>query len=270
MAERKAIAAVDETAVLTLCARRCALCVGLRADLAEKKGQIAHIDQDPSNNKLDNLIFLCIDCHDTYDSTTRQSKGITAGEVREYRSRLHNTIATSLAMLPRLEAELAAVRQREEHLSQERIVHDREVFARAKSLMTEQQLVSVLDQLQADDSYTRQGIAPIDHFYRFFGEVGNSYVIDDLDVANNRLREKLSELRGFISIHFFVYPLHFMTENDCQYCLYPELSVDRAGKGRTGDSARYNEFTVQLDERCRAVREAYLQYRRLIKQVLLR
>jgi uncharacterized membrane protein YgcG len=68
--------------------RRCAICFGLHRDLNRKKGQIAHLDRDPNNNAPGNLVFLCMDHHDEYDSTTRQSKGLTEIEVERYRKEL--------------------------------------------------------------------------------------------------------------------------------------------------------------------------------------
>ena len=66
----------------------------LHEDDALKKGQIAHLDQDPSNNNLANLAFLCLDHHDEYDSKTSQSKGLTKGEIVRYRDELYAANAT--------------------------------------------------------------------------------------------------------------------------------------------------------------------------------
>jgi uncharacterized membrane protein YgcG len=74
--------------VLAESRRRCAVCYGLNNDASKKKGQIAHLDQDAANNSESNLIFLCFDHHDDYDSTTRQAKGLTQLELLEYRSQL--------------------------------------------------------------------------------------------------------------------------------------------------------------------------------------
>jgi glycosidase len=46
-----------ETKLLIKSGRRCPLCVYLKNDFDIKNLQIAHIDNDPSNNDLDNLIF---------------------------------------------------------------------------------------------------------------------------------------------------------------------------------------------------------------------
>jgi hypothetical protein len=72
---RKKVTPETQKSVLTDSLRRCCLCYCLLGDESVKKGQIAHIDHDNSNNKESNLAFLCLDHHDEYDSKTSQSKG---------------------------------------------------------------------------------------------------------------------------------------------------------------------------------------------------
>jgi hypothetical protein len=57
-----------------------------------KKGQIAHIDRDSTNNTLSNLAYLCLEHHEEYDSRSRQAKGLTPDELRNYRDELHSSI----------------------------------------------------------------------------------------------------------------------------------------------------------------------------------
>jgi hypothetical protein len=89
---RKRIPAGVEATVLVMSRRRCCVCFGLNRDISIKAGQIAHLDQRPNNNDLDNLAFMCFEHHDQYDSRTRQSKGLTAREVRHFRKELHEVI----------------------------------------------------------------------------------------------------------------------------------------------------------------------------------
>lgn len=77
-----------ETEVLSQSKRRCCICFVLDRILEETKGQIAHLDKNPSNNSVDNLAFLCLEHHDDYDSKTSQSKNFTIGEVKLYRAKL--------------------------------------------------------------------------------------------------------------------------------------------------------------------------------------
>ena len=86
---RKRLSTEVETEVIWQSMRRCCLCYGLNRDAAMKSGQIAHLDKKPSNNSLNNLAYLCLEHHDAYDSTTRQSKGLTIAEVKRYRDELY-------------------------------------------------------------------------------------------------------------------------------------------------------------------------------------
>jgi hypothetical protein len=85
---RKPLRPQVETDVLIECARRCCLCYGLEGDFSEKKGQIAHLDRDRTNNRKSNLAWLCQPHHDEYDTERRQTKGITITEVKRYQLEL--------------------------------------------------------------------------------------------------------------------------------------------------------------------------------------
>ena len=86
---RRKIAQSTQTEVFVLSRRRCCVCYGLNHDAAVKKGQLAHLDGNPSNNVLDNLAYLCFDHHDELDTKPSQSKGLTVLEVRRYRNDLY-------------------------------------------------------------------------------------------------------------------------------------------------------------------------------------
>src|SRR5437899_1178647 len=78
-----------ETDVLLASRRRCCLCVFLKNRDEERRGQIAHLNHDPSDPRFENLVWLCLEHHDEYDGKTSQSKGITPDEVRTYRDQLY-------------------------------------------------------------------------------------------------------------------------------------------------------------------------------------
>lgn len=106
MANRKKIQPDVVADITTASRRRCCICFGLNQDNAEKKGQLAHLDRDASNNSPDNLAFLCLDHHDQYDSRPSQAKGLTIEEVKRYRTELLAFVAHSL---PAPDAEIIAV-----------------------------------------------------------------------------------------------------------------------------------------------------------------
>src|SRR4051812_6867752 len=90
---RAAISKEIETAVLTASRRKCCLCYYLDGRQEKRKGQIAHINHDRSDPTFENLVWLCLEHHDEFDSNTSQSKGITPEEVKKYRDRLHRELA---------------------------------------------------------------------------------------------------------------------------------------------------------------------------------
>ncbi len=93
MAKQKKSKDKREVEVLTKSRRRCCVCFGLKRNLKIKKGQIAHVDGNKHNNKLDNLAFLCLPHHDQLDTKTSQSKGLKKDEVKQYRNELYTHFA---------------------------------------------------------------------------------------------------------------------------------------------------------------------------------
>jgi len=94
---RASIPEAVQTAVLLRSRRRCCLCFGLNRDTGMKNGQIAHIDRDHANATEDNLVFLCLEHHDAYDSRPSQRKGFTRAEVKAYRAELSRSLGSAFA-----------------------------------------------------------------------------------------------------------------------------------------------------------------------------
>jgi hypothetical protein len=90
-----------ETRLLITSKRRCCLCYFLDNITEVQKGQVCHLDQNPNNSRLTNLVWLCLKHHDEFDSKTRQSKGITVGEIREYRNQLYKILGTQDIPIPK-------------------------------------------------------------------------------------------------------------------------------------------------------------------------
>jgi hypothetical protein len=92
--QRRNPATSVETQVLTASQRKCCLCYYLAEVRTHRKGQIAHLNQDPSNSDFENLVWLCLEHHDEFDSQTSQSKGFTVQEVKTYRDRLYRELGS--------------------------------------------------------------------------------------------------------------------------------------------------------------------------------
>jgi hypothetical protein len=244
--------------ILTKSRRRCVLCFGLSGDLREKKGQIAHLDQDSSNSAEENLVFLCLEHHDTYDSKTSQSKGYVLEEVKTYAKHLYLAIETGL------NSNLDPDQRKNDDL----ITHDRENFQIVNEILPESHLLSFLSRLQSDDSYSSFGYAPIGNFCLYFREVGNYYLLPEIEMTTIQLVSSLEKLDNFITYNFFPFPDYQIGE-DRRFCLYPDLNVDRKGNGSSKDMSTYFNFQKTLHELCGIVAENYKNYRLSVKKLLL-
>ena len=109
---RKAVPESTQNNVLLKSRRRCCLCFWLTGRDEVVKGQIAHLDQNYESPDEDNLVFLCYDHHDEYDSRTSTSKGLREGEVRKWRDELYRE----------MEYRFRTVRLRELRLSVRKLV----------------------------------------------------------------------------------------------------------------------------------------------------
>jgi hypothetical protein len=71
-----------------------------------RKGQVAHLNRKRDDHRFGNLVWLCFDHHDEYDSRTSQSKGLKEREVRHYRDLLIRRYEGDAARWPKFVAEV--------------------------------------------------------------------------------------------------------------------------------------------------------------------
>src|SRR4051812_33274280 len=69
---------------------RCCLCEW-RTELPPRcRGQVHHIDGNPSNNRVSNLVWLCLTHHEEVGSKGQSTRRLPADAVREYRHELQD------------------------------------------------------------------------------------------------------------------------------------------------------------------------------------
>jgi hypothetical protein len=86
---RAAISKRTQAKVFLASRRRCCLCLFLDGNDKVRPGQLAHLNRDASDKRFENLVWLCLEHHDAYDTRTSQSKGYSEIEVRAYRDQLY-------------------------------------------------------------------------------------------------------------------------------------------------------------------------------------
>lgn len=72
--------------------RRCCLCFFHDQVDTVRRGQIAHLNRDPNDHSVNNLVWLCLDHHAEYDSRSSQSKGWKTNEVCHWRDEMYARI----------------------------------------------------------------------------------------------------------------------------------------------------------------------------------
>ncbi len=91
-ARRKKIPDAVRDEVLKRCRRQCCMCFGLNRKSDVTDGQIAHLDRDPSNVEIENLVYLCLECHKIYDRQSNRAIGYKPGEIQHYRDQLYRAL----------------------------------------------------------------------------------------------------------------------------------------------------------------------------------
>ena len=84
---RKKIPENTQADVLFKSDRECVVC-----SVAKRGDHIHHIDEDPSNNVMDNLALLCFDCHNDASVKGSLRKGLTPKTIKKYRDLKYQSV----------------------------------------------------------------------------------------------------------------------------------------------------------------------------------
>lgn len=188
---RKKLLATVETAVLAKSARRCTLCFHLKGDLSEKQGQISHLDDDPSNGAEENLAWMCLDHHSTYDSKTKQHKNYTIGEVKAARAKLYDLIAhgkylTPAAALPYLQA-----------VADKKTLHD------FLETVPSNRAIRVLREFDFGAAFRLEWIEDIDVFLQNRNGPDHEFLDAKLEAARQKFRKTCVAFSSAVAAHTF-------------------------------------------------------------------
>lgn len=181
-----------ETAVLAKSARRCSLCFHLKGDSTEKLGQIAHLDDDPSNRDEDNLAWMCLDHHSTYDSKTKQHKNYTILEVKAARAKLYDLVAkgkhlSPSAALPYLQAE-----------ADKKVLHDL-----MKAVPSNGSIKFLRTNNFAGFSFGERRLEEIETFYHDRNGSDHEFLDVELEAARKKFWQSCHTFLGAIALNTF-------------------------------------------------------------------
>lgn len=173
-----------EAMVLGLSARRCPICFFYEGIRTEQKGQIAHLDQDPSNSALDNLCFLCLRHHSEYDSKTSQHKNYTQAEVKDLRKRLYEAV------------------ERDEHLGGDQLSSvpaDRATFEDFKKVVPSNGTIRFMREYDFGGIIDWKALQDIDRFYYDRNGPDHTFLDERLESARLAFRECCKNFLSYAS-----------------------------------------------------------------------
>lgn len=249
MAERPKTPTDVETKVLTLSARRCALCFQLTGSLNHSRGQIAHINRKKTDYRFVNLAYLCLRHHDAYDSKTSQSKGFTPGELRHCRDALYRAIARKAHL------KSATTPKNRTDAPKKVLEHDRRLFRGLG--VPEDILEECLDDLRRGLIYSHR-IVELHKVLRTSGEESRQFLLPVLQDLLNKYVAALRALLAFVGSHFFPIP------GTSKVAFEPEMK-----SASLESSKRYYALLEELGTFATTVRRAYRDYRRAVRLTLL-
>jgi hypothetical protein len=138
--------------------------------------------------------------------------------------------------------------------------HDISIFEKSNTLMSEEHLVEFLRWVLSDYSYRNVSDDEKEvSWMKFFEMEGNQYIIPALRDSVRNVRERWRDFEVFVIEHFF---LVGSTE---KLALRPEWNIDRGGHEEGG---QYLKLAMKLMDVGSAVRNAYIAYRRTVKEHL--
>jgi hypothetical protein len=199
----------------------------------------------------DNAIWLCARCGRLVDNDTATytKDGLLDWKTQAIR-RAHRALETGKTPRPGPSKRARA--------------HDEARFRESESLMSEQQLMRFVKDLD-DDSFHMDVDDPLEDWVDYFALESHQFLIPSLRQSCLSCAAAMVELERYIARSFFIFPERAGSRT---LALYPHLNVDRAGTGMPDDVEKYIEESDKLHGFVREMVDAYRVYRRAVKEQL--
>lgn len=146
--------------------------------------------------------------------------------------------------------------------------HDKKLFEKADSILTEEVLSEIFDRLRADESIRYNNVEKIYELLTFYKLSGNTFLNDNLEKLKTELMNKLAKLNTFFEKEFDEWPYRQNPEN-LIICMKPTVNIDRAAVFSPEVYLEHTRLQKILIDNCKDVEQAYSNYRKEIKRYLI-
>lgn len=215
-------------------------------------------------NHFDNIILLCKPCHKLIDKI--RPKDFSIEILREWKKENEGDRGGELSKIgqttpDQLESLILKLFTNSVDTSDD---HEKAIFEKYDSTMSETQFLSLLDALSMHDGFPRDILNPILKFSFLFNEVSNQFVSSSLNTSLSDLQVSLDELVDFIGSEFFTIDKQI---DNWRY-LRPNLNMDRGGDGSYLQNQQYRALKAQLTLYVNKAYVSYTDFRALVKELL--
>ena len=133
--------------------------------------------------------------------------------------------------------------------SEQKKVHDSEIIENLERIASAREVRSILNWISNNDAFFQSQRDTLREAAYFLSEPENEFLDAELQQSANNFAKDLGELLNFTALNFFVYPdFKLGSEDEHQFCLYPDHNVDRKGLGTKEQMAFYDEQSRLLDK----------------------
>ncbi|MDT7542837.1 MAG: hypothetical protein QOE33_2741, partial [Acidobacteriota bacterium] len=125
-----------------------------------------------------------------------------------------------------LQPDLAASLEREIQIKRD--AHDLDIFRRSDLIFHEDQLDQLYSLLIGNHSYRNSLYIAMSNFIDFLSKTQNQFLNGRLESSSSEIVSSFRKLREFLIFRFFDFPDNQPANADIQFCLQPDLCIDRA------------------------------------------
>lgn len=147
------------------------------------------------------------------------------------------------------------------------IEHDKKIFENYQSVLSEAELLGVLEQIGNLHMYWSPYSTKFSNATTYLLAPSTQFITAVIKSSANDFATKLNRLHSFLGQHFFEH--NSPKEGDLRFCLYPDLNMDRSRHLPTAEqSKRYDDYADQLNQRIDEAEYSYKKFRSVVKQSL--
>lgn len=149
------------------------------------------------------------------------------------------------------------------------IQHDRNIFLKLNQILPEDDLRTIIDNLQTYMKFFSGDMPRIHQYYDTISKTENQFIDNDLKTEANSLAKELRALHTYTAGSFFIFP-NYKIDDHYQYCLYPDNDTERNSDDFSDKNIKFFDGEIdKLNALSNTVLEQFEKFRQVIKTKII-